>query len=118
MIYLCLPVFQVALEVFGTRERILFDLDDYDTKLGILNGIAVPYFTGGSTNTAAALRAMREQIFTADRVRNTHRGYVSPTEGTCHPERVRITQRGCLSPTEGTCHPQRDTYHPHRVHIT
>ena len=28
MIYLCLPVFQVALEVYGTRERILFDLDD------------------------------------------------------------------------------------------
>ena len=84
MIYLCLPVFQVAVEVFGTRERILFDLDDYDTKLGILNAIAVPYFTGGSTNTAAALRAMREQIFTADRVRVTHIGYVSPTEGMCH----------------------------------
>ena len=88
-----LPVFQVALEVYGTRERILFHLNDYDTKLGILNAIAVPYFTGGTTNTAAALRAMREQIFTPQRVCTNFIGYVLLTEGLC------ITQRGYVSST-------------------
>ena len=67
--------------VYGTRERILFHLDDYDTKLGILNAIAVPYFTGGTTNTAAALRAMREQIFTPQRVCTNYIGCVLLTEG-------------------------------------
>ena len=81
----------MALEVFGTQERILFDLDDYDTKLGILNAIAVPYFAGGSTNTAAAFRAMREQIFTPQRVCITQRGYASPKESMYHPKRVCIT---------------------------
>ena len=57
------------MEIFGTRERVLFHLNDYTTKLGILNAIAVPYFTGGTTNTAAALRAMRENIFTPENVR-------------------------------------------------
>ncbi len=54
--------------VYGTNERVIFTLDEYDTKLSILNGIAVPYFTGGSTNTAGALRAIRTVVFTPENV--------------------------------------------------
>ncbi len=59
---------QVALVVFGSNERVIFRLNDYDTKLEILNAIAAPYFTGGTTNTAGALRAIRTQVFTAENV--------------------------------------------------
>ncbi len=41
----------VAMETFSSKENVHFYLHDYETKLGILNGLSVPYLYGGTTNT-------------------------------------------------------------------
>ena len=46
MIYPCLPVFQVAVEVFGTQERILFDLDDLPVFTCVSGGRGGVWDTG------------------------------------------------------------------------
>ena len=35
-----------------------FDLDKYDSKLDILNALSIPYYYGGTTNTADAITEM------------------------------------------------------------
>ncbi len=56
------------MEIFGSKERVHFHLNDYKDKFSMLNAVAVPYFTGGSTNTAAALHAMMDEVFDSNHV--------------------------------------------------
>jgi collagen type VI alpha len=57
---------RVALETFATENIIQFDLDDYQTKIDVINAMSFPY-RRGTTNTAQALRVMRETLFSAAR---------------------------------------------------
>lgn len=54
---------RVGLETFDDRETIYFNLKDHNTRSAIINAMSLPHFSGGTTNTAAALRAMREVMF-------------------------------------------------------
>ncbi len=38
-------------------------LNDYQTRSNILDAMSIPFFSGGTTNTAGALRFMREDMF-------------------------------------------------------
>ena len=44
--------------------QIHFHLNDIKTRMDLLNSMTVPFNSGGSTNIAAALRDMRNIIFT------------------------------------------------------
>ena len=56
---------RVGVMTFANRANVLFNLKDYDTKFEILNALP-PYYTGGTTNTADAIKVARETMFTPD----------------------------------------------------
>jgi hypothetical protein len=43
--------------------QIYFNLNDYDSRKKIMEGLTIPFFSGGTTNTARALQVLREQMF-------------------------------------------------------
>lgn len=57
---------RVGMLTFSDRANILFHLNEYKTKFSILNAMP-PYYSGGKTNTADALRVMHEEMFTSGR---------------------------------------------------
>ncbi|ELU05673.1 hypothetical protein CAPTEDRAFT_217523 [Capitella teleta] len=54
---------RVGLLVYSDNAEVLFNLNDFDSKFEIQNALP-PYYREGSTNTADALRVMRETMFT------------------------------------------------------
>jgi len=56
---------RVGMETYGDNPQKYFDLRDYNNLEGTLNAMSIPYFSAGTTNTAAALAMMRTQMFTA-----------------------------------------------------
>ncbi len=58
---------QLALETYSSTERVYIYFSDYESKRSILNALSVPYLYGGSTNTAGALRRLRNEVLTSRR---------------------------------------------------
>lgn len=56
---------RVGLVVYSNQAEVLFNLNDFDTKFKIQNALP-PYYMKGTTNTADALRTMREVMFTPE----------------------------------------------------
>lgn len=55
---------RVGVLTFGTNAELFFHLSKYNEIYSILNAFP-PYYTGGTTNTADAIRYMRDVMFTA-----------------------------------------------------
>ena len=56
--------YRVAFMSFSSNTKLEYGLDDYNTKEEILNATRDATYIYGSTNTAGALRRMRDEIFT------------------------------------------------------
>ena len=54
---------RVGLLVYSNDATVVFNLNDYTNKYEIQNALP-PYYKKGTTNTAEALRTMREEMFT------------------------------------------------------
>lgn len=50
--------------LFSFCPQVYFQLNDHDNRQDIINAMSLPYFSAGTTNTAAALSTMREEMFT------------------------------------------------------
>ena len=58
---------KVGLITFGDDATLQFDLDQYSTREDVLQAIDMLTFTGGRTNTQAALAMSMNQLFANDR---------------------------------------------------
>ena len=54
---------RVGVLTYGNNANMFFQLNTYGNKYEILNAFP-PLYTGGTTNTAEAIRYMRQQMFT------------------------------------------------------
>ena len=54
---------RISILTYSTQARVRFFLNTYNTTRSVLNAMNFRY-TGGTTNTAEALRLMRNEIFT------------------------------------------------------
>ena len=45
--------------------QIYFNLNYHDSRTAIINAMSLPYLSGGTTNTAEALRVLKEQMFSS-----------------------------------------------------
>lgn len=52
----------IGLETFSNGVEVKFNLNDFSSKIDVVNAISFPY-NGGTTNTAEALRIMSEAMF-------------------------------------------------------
>jgi collagen type VI alpha len=57
---------RIGVLTFATEVNVLFNLDTFASKQELLNGMS-PYYTGGTTNTADAIRTANEVMFTSGR---------------------------------------------------
>ena len=57
---------RVGMIVFSTEADVIFILDEYDTKADIYDAIDAISYREGKTNTALALRYLREEMFAVD----------------------------------------------------
>ncbi|XP_063411126.1 collagen alpha-4(VI) chain-like [Mytilus trossulus] len=59
----------VGFMTFGTSSEIRFELNEYNTKVGVIDAIYSVEYSGGGSNTADALSAARSKVFStrADR---------------------------------------------------
>lgn len=55
---------RVGMLTYGDTPQKYFDLRDYNDMEGTMNAMTIPYFSGGTTNTAGALRTFRDSMFT------------------------------------------------------
>lgn len=58
---------RVGLITFGDSATLQFDLEQYSTREDVLHAIQMLRFTGGRTNTQAALAMAANQLFASDR---------------------------------------------------
>ncbi len=56
------PQTRVGMETFATDKELQFHLNSYETKEEMVNAISFPY-SRGTTNTASALKYMKESMF-------------------------------------------------------
>jgi len=63
---------RAALETFANNAEPQFYLNEYDNKMNILNALTL-YYTRGTTNTAAAIQVMDDQMFSGQRGDSTNR---------------------------------------------
>ena len=56
------PQTRVGIETFANERELQFNLNSFDDKDALINAISFPY-TRGSTNTAAAIKFMNENMF-------------------------------------------------------
>ena len=92
---------QVAMVTFSSAPSNVFHLNQHATSMNIQDGISAASFRGGNTNSAAALRAVRESSLTLGRgARNTARqvivmfsdGLSNLDEDLTIPEAIKIKQ--------------------------
>jgi collagen type VI alpha len=55
---------RVGLELFADNAQVRFNLNDYDSKMAMVNAMTL-YYTRGTTNTGAAISNMRSSMFTS-----------------------------------------------------
>uniref|UniRef100_W5N2C8 von Willebrand factor A domain-containing protein 2 n=1 Tax=Lepisosteus oculatus TaxID=7918 RepID=W5N2C8_LEPOC len=60
-------VTQIGLVAFGRRPRTVFNLDTYDSGSGILQGINLVPYIGGSSSTGSALLHIHEDVITVQK---------------------------------------------------
>lgn len=54
---------RVGVVIYSTADYVMFQLNEYKTKAAVLNAVDNIPYRFGSTNTADALRTMREEMF-------------------------------------------------------
>ena len=59
---------RVGVMSFSTNTKVEFHLDKYDNKKDIITNLDL-YYSGGTTNLAAAFQDIRNRMFTDERVR-------------------------------------------------
>ena len=57
---------QVGVVKFSNEAELEFYLDEYQTKLAIIDNIQGMSYLGGNTNTSGGLRLMREDVFSSE----------------------------------------------------
>ena len=75
--------------------QVYFHLNEFAAdRLAIVNAVSAPYFLMGTTNTAAALRLMREDMFTPENGKCALRRYRHHRR---HRRHRRVLHRSALS---------------------
>lgn len=54
---------RVALEAFSDHVQVYLTVRDPQGVVNVMNAMTIPYFVGGSTNTAAALTELYQNLF-------------------------------------------------------